>query len=292
MESIEILKILDEYEVLKKPYQEFVDDFIQSKKLLPAYLYENNLIDEKKLNKLNQHTLKLNQSKVYQFKNFTIYPKTYPKFFTSGDVFGVFPLKDSRIVIILFDVSGKGLEAGILGFMISYYINFKLNMSSLAPQALLKKINLICLEIFDDIKFTTFSLMILDLLSGTIEYAGAGCPPLLHLRLEDKEKIIEERDTINIPLGIDNDFIYKGTKIDFNPSEIILVYTDGAFEQENRKGVQYGINRLKKAFLKHSNKSPKNIVRSLYFDLRLFSLFKQPADDTTYIVIKYDKKKR
>jgi hypothetical protein len=45
MESIEILKILDEYEVLKKPYQEFVDDFIQSKKLLPAYLYENNLID-------------------------------------------------------------------------------------------------------------------------------------------------------------------------------------------------------------------------------------------------------
>ena len=64
MESIEILKILDEYEVLKKPYQEFVDDFIQSKKLLPEYLYENNLIDEKKLNKLNQHTLKLNQSKV------------------------------------------------------------------------------------------------------------------------------------------------------------------------------------------------------------------------------------
>ncbi|GIX40510.1 MAG: hypothetical protein KatS3mg129_0243 [Leptospiraceae bacterium] len=290
MDSIEILKLLDEYEVLKKPFQEIVDDFLESKKLLPVYLYENNLIKEKQLYKLNQVEFQLNKSKIYEFKNFIIYPKTYPKFFTSGDVFGIFPLKDNRVVITLSDVSGKGLEAGLLAFMLSYYINYELNMSSLTPQALLKKVNQLCLEIFDDLKFATFSIIVLDLLSGTIEYAGAGCPPILHYNF--KEQMIEERDTVNIPLGIDEDFIYKGIKIDFNPGDVILSYTDGAFEQENRKGIPYGIERLKKALQKNATKPIKKIIRNLYWELRFYSIFKAPADDTTYIAIKYKKKQR
>lgn len=287
MEIIDLLKLLDTYEVLKKPYQEFMDDFIESKMLLPAYLYEKKLINEKQLYKLNQEEFQLNKSKVYEFKNFSIYAKTYPKFFTSGDIFGIFTLKDNRVVITLSDVSGKGLEAGLLGFMLSYYINYELNLSSLTPQALLKRINQLSLKIFDEIKFATFSILVLDLLSGTIEYAGAGCPPLLHYKF--KEQSIEEKDTINIPLGIDSDFIYKGIKIDFNPGDVILSYSDGAFEQENRRGKPYGIERLKRMFIKNAHKPPKKLVRKLFWDLRLYSILKPRFDDTTYIVIKYNK---
>ncbi len=289
MNSIEILKLLDQYEVLKRPYQEVTDDFINSNLLLPSFLYKNNYIDEKKLLKLNENEFGLNQTKIYNFKNFVIYPKTYPKYFTSGDVFGVFPLLDSRVVVILSDVSGKGLEAGLLAFMLSYYIKYELNMSSLTPQALLKKINHLSLEIFDDTKFATFAIIILDLLSGTIEYAAAGCPPILIYKKKENEVI--EKDTINIPIGIEEDFIYKGIKIDFNPGDMILCYTDGAYEQENRKGKQYGIERMKKLLKKRAKLSPKNLIRSFIWDLRLFSLFTKPADDTTYILIKYLDKK-
>lgn len=289
MDSLEILKLLDQYEVLKKPFQEISDDFLNSNILLPSFLYKNNYINEKKLLKLNETEFDLNKTKIYNFKNFIIYPKTFPKYFTSGDVFGIFPLTDNRVVVILSDVSGKGLEAGLLAFMLSYYIKYELNMSSLTPQALLKKINQLSLEIFDDMKFATFSIIILDLLSGTIEYAAAGCPPLLIYKKKEDEVI--EKDTINIPIGIEEDFIYKGTKIDFNPGDIIICYTDGAYEQENRKGKQYGIERMKKLLKKKANLSPKNIIRNFIWDLRLYSLFTKPADDTTYILIKYLSKK-
>ncbi len=289
MNSINILKLLDKYNVIKRPYQEIVDDFILSKKNLSTYLYEKNLINEKKLYKLNQEEFNLNKSKIYNFKNFIVYSKTFPKFFTSGDVFGIYNLKDSRVVITLSDVSGKGLEAGILAFMLSYYIRFELNMSSITPQALLRKINQLSIEIFDDLKFATFSILILDLLSGTIEYAAAGCPPLLHYI--QKEDLIIERDTINIPIGIDPDFIFKGINITMNPGDLILIFTDGAYEQENRKKIQYGLERLKKSLKKNSQKNVKKIVHRLYLDLRIFSFLKKPFDDTTYILLKYTKKK-
>ncbi|MCS7205629.1 MAG: serine/threonine-protein phosphatase [Leptospiraceae bacterium] len=290
MKSIDVLKLLDQYEVLNKPLQEMIDDYYRSNALLPVYLYENKLINEKKLYQLNQSEFELNESKVIKIKDFEIYGKTYPKYYISGDFFGIFQLKDSRVFITLSDVSGKGLEAGILALMLSYYITHELNYTSLTPQALLKKINQLSLEIFDDIKFATFTILLLDLLSGTIEYAAAGCPPLLHYI--HRENTLKEIDLLNIPLGIENDFIFKGKKIDLNPGDVILCYTDGAYEQENKKGQQYGLERLKKALKKNLNKSSKHLVQKLYFDLRFFRMFVPQFDDTTYLVIKYNKKTR
>ncbi|MFN3603212.1 MAG: PP2C family protein-serine/threonine phosphatase [Leptonema sp. (in: bacteria)] len=285
MDPIKILKILDEYEVLNEPFEEISDDFLNSKELLSNYLFKNQLINEKKLNKFNEKYFKFNKTIYLKLKNFFIYGKTYPKFLTSGDFFGIFPLNDSRVVIFLSDVSGKGLEAGLLAFMLYYYLSKELNMTSVTPQILLKKINGICLEIFDELKFATFSLLILDLLSGSIEYAAAGSPPLLHYNL--REQSIEEADTVNIPLGIEKDFIYKGKRLDFNKGDIILLYTDGAYEQMNRTHQIYGLERLKKSFKKNIAKEPKKIIRNLYWDLKLFSLFARPNDDTTYIIIQY-----
>lgn len=289
MDSIQILRILDEYEVLKKPFEEISDDFLNSKELLSSYLFKNKLIDEKKLKNLNEKIFQLNKSQIILLKNFYIYGKTFPKFFTSGDFFGIFPLKDNRVVITLFDVSGKGLEAGLLAFMLAYYINNELNMTSFTPQIILKKINDICLQIFDELKFVTFSIVLLDLLSGSIEYSAAGCPPLFHYKFNEKE--IVEIDTLNIPLGIEKDFIYRGKRIDFNKGDTILLYTDGAYEQENRKKQMYGLERLKKSFKKHINKEPKTIVRNLFWELKFFSFIVPPVDDTTYLLIRYTNKK-
>lgn len=290
MKSIDVLRLLDTYEVLNRPVQEIADDFIRSKLLLPQYLYQRKLINEKKLYYLNQKEFKLNLNKLHEIKSFEIYGNTYPKFYISGDFFGVFPLKDSKVFITISDVSGKGLEAGIIALMLSYYITYELNLLSLTPQALLKKINQLCLDIFEDIKFATFTIILLDLLSGTIEYSAAGFPPLLHYIFQDK--IIKEIDVHNIPLGIENDFIFRGKKIDFNPGDILLLYTDGAFEQENPQGYQYGIERLKKALKKNVDKNAKNIVRNLYRELRLFRLWKPQFDDITYLVIRYRRKQQ
>ncbi len=290
MDPLKILKILDEYEVLIKPYEEISDDYLNSKELLSNYLFGNKIINERKLNQLNEKLFFINRNQIFSFKNFSVYGKTYPKFFTSGDFYGVFPLKDSRVVVILSDVSGKGLNAALLAFMLFYYVNNELHMSSMIPQILLKKVNEICLQIFDDIQFATFSLLILDLLSGSVEYSAAGCPPLLHYKF--REQLIEEVDTYNIPLGIEKDFLYKGKTIDFNFGDVILLYTDGAYEQTNKKKQIYGIERLKKSFKKNVHKKPKTLVRKLYWDLKLFSLFVSPTDDTTYVVIHFSSKKK
>ncbi len=285
MNSIEIIKLLEEYEILNRPSQEIIDEFITSKKLLPNFLVEKNLVNERQLYRFNQKKFNLNVSKIYDLKSFLIYGKTFPRFYISGDIFSVFPLKDSRIVISLCDVSGKGLEAGLLGFMLSYQINTSMHLGSVTPQTLLKKINALAYELFEDIKFATFSLMILDLLSGTIEYAAAGSPPLLHYKYRDKELV--EVDTYNIPVGIEEDFLFKGTRIDFNPGDFVIVYSDGAYEQENRQGRQYGLERLKKSIRKNAKFSIRKLVWRIFLDLKIFSLFTKQADDTTYLVLKY-----
>ncbi|MEQ8351649.1 MAG: PP2C family protein-serine/threonine phosphatase [Leptospiraceae bacterium] len=284
LDEIAILEVLTDHGLITpEKKQEVVDLYNETGKPPGHILVRKRILQEKHLYKFICKDLGMNPTRPYSTRSYTIAGLTVPKFRTSGDFYGIFPMSDGRIALTLSDVSGKGLEAGILAILLGNLLREGIRMQNIVPNAIMKKINLASRSFFGEDQFATFVVMLLDLYSGTVEYCAAGSPPILVYR--HKEGIIEELDQRNIPVGIYEDFQFKGNSLNLDKGDMLLAYTDGAFESRGLRGDMYGVHRLKNAFLRLKDKKLSRLLSGLKSDMRRFSLLRGLADDTTYLSI-------
>ncbi len=247
-------------------------------------LVRSKFLNEKQLYSFIQNQLGMNPQVLYEDKKFSVAGLTVPKFSVSGDFYGAFPLDEGRVAITLSDVSGKGLEAGILAILLANLLRQSVRMSNTIPSTIMRKINLLSKEFFRAEQFATFIVMIVDFQTSTVEFCCAGSPPILVYRKQGGE--VEELEVTGIPIGIFHDFLFTGRRCALNRGDVILLYTDGAYEAQNWKGEFYGIERIKKSFKRNVRKAADRLLLALKRELRLFSAFRGLNDDTTFIVIK------
>lgn len=291
MDDLQVLDVLFEHELLPFERKGEIQEMVRkSTDPLGAFLVKKKLLSERALYRFITRDLGMNSKEVFRFKDYEITGRTIPKYRTSGDFFGIVPLSNSRVAVTLCDVAGKGIEAALLTIHLANLLNSGVDMSSVVPSSVMKKVNIISRAFFEVDRYSTFVFIILDLLSGTVEYSAAGSPPLLRYAYRENE--VEELDTRNIPIGIFDDFQYRGSRSDLNPGDAILLFTDGAYEGEDLQGRAYGIDRMKRVFKKYARQSTRSLLRHLIFDWRRHSIFRRQADDTTYLVLRRVKKKR
>ena len=290
MDEGAILEVLSQHGLISPEQKQDVIRLNHETGMPPGQiLVRKRILKEKQLYKFICKDLGMNPTKPYSTRSFTISGLTVSKFRTSGDFYGIFPMADGRIALTLSDVSGKGLEAGILAILLGNLLREGIQMQNIVPNAIMKKINLASRTFFGVDQFATFVVMLLDLYSGTVEYCAAGSPPILVYRR--KEGIVEEIDQRNIPVGIYEDFQFKGNALNLDKGDMLLAYTDGAFEARGIRGEMYGVPRLKNAMLKLRNKKLTRILTGLKSDMRRYSFFRGLADDTTYLAIERHKKR-
>ena len=246
-------------------------------------LFEKRYLNEKKLYKYIQKEYGINQE---EFKNsgpnYDILGITLPKFGVSGDFFGFFPLEDGKVAVTLSDVSGKGLEAGLLALVLSNMLR-DMKMGSIIPSMIMKQINQVSIDFFTDMQFATFIVLILDTYSGTVEFCGAGSPPILVYRY--KKNQIEEIHPKGIPVGIEHDYVFSQSRFELEKGDTILMFTDGAYECQNWSKEFYGMKRIHEVYLAHARLPLKKLLKKFISQLRWFTFFKSRNDDTTYVAI-------
>ncbi|MDH5655686.1 MAG: serine/threonine-protein phosphatase, partial [Spirochaetia bacterium] len=145
-------------------------------------------------------------------------------------------------------------------------------------------INQISIDFFSDTQFATFIVLILDQHSGTVEFCGAGSPPILVYRHKRQE--IEEIHPKGIPVGIMEDYIFSQSRFELGKGDTILMFTDGAYECENWSGEFYGMERILNTFHKNAKRNAFKIIKKMISNLKWFTKLKSRNDDTTYIAIK------
>ncbi len=252
-------------------------------------LVDLKILNEKELYLFICNNLGMNPTFMYSDRRFDVAGLTIPKFQVSGDFFGYFPLEEGRIAITLSDVSGKGLEAGLLAIELANVLRESIRMKSVIPSVMMRKVNQISQEFFGAEQFATFIILILDMHSGTVEFCCAGSPPILVFR--SREKIVEEMEVKGIPVGIYSDFLFNGGRCNLNTGDIMLLYSDGAYECQNVKGEFYGVERIKNNLVKSHTRSARGLLHKMRREIKFFSLFRGLNDDTTYIAIKKNRER-
>ncbi len=160
-----------------------------------------------------------------------------------GDHYDVVHLGD-RMVLVVADVSGKGMAAALLMSNFQATLRALLQYSDDPLDELVHDLNDKVYGNARGERFITCFLADLDLRTGALRYVNAGHNPVL-LRTAQG---FTELSTGSIALGMMPrlPFLQVGTA-DMGPGGLLLAYTDGLVEQEDAHGQAFELEQVRRA---------------------------------------------
>jgi len=201
-----------------------------------------------------------------------------------GDYYDVLPLAEGRVGMIVADATGHGAPAAVLMAMGRAVLHVEMDRSWSASEAL-ARLNHQLSRLLPDGWFLTACLVILDPLSGRIEYALAGHDPPLLVRARNGA-VLSLPDRGGPPLGPFPDLGYASGEETIEPGDTLLLYTDGVTETMNPSRAMFGVESLRAA-LTGADHLPLAVVKNaLLSRLDAFAAGKARADDATILMLR------
>jgi predicted ATPase/serine phosphatase RsbU (regulator of sigma subunit)/tRNA A-37 threonylcarbamoyl transferase component Bud32 len=193
----------------------------------------------------------------------------------------------SRTTIGIGDVTGHGLESGVLMIMAQTAIRALLACGETDPIKLLQAVNQ---TLFDNVERMNsgknMSLSLLEYRDNTLHLTGQHEEAIVVRGSGEVERI----DTMELgfPIALEADIadFIASTEIPLNSGDVVVLYTDGITEAFNMKKAQYGIERLIDVVALNRDLPAAAIERAVIGDLRRFIGEQKVFDDITLVVIK------
>lgn len=199
----------------------------------------------------------------------------------AGDFYDVFRVSPSRVVALIGDVTGHGIEPSITAFQAKYLLRVFLRQFRDPAQAL-EELNaqLSALERAEEM--ISLCVVVFDTEAGTVRYASAGHPAvwLWH------EKDVRPLRSTGPLLMLDPQGTFHSRELKLDSGDLVLLYTDGL--SEARAGDQlFGEERIANALRRDPGAHPGVLVKSLLEQARDFS--REPiTDDIAILAIRRD----
>ncbi len=147
-----------------------------------------------------------------------------------GDFFRVLPVEDSGVLVIVGDVSGKGLKAAMT---VSAIMGSLCDYSPTRPAEVLAHLNRVLYGRVGGFVTCCAALIETD---GTMAFANAGNPAPYR---NGEEMAVEP----GLPLGLLAEATYAETRYRLAPGDQLTFVSDGVVEATNPKGEIYGFER-------------------------------------------------
>jgi serine phosphatase RsbU (regulator of sigma subunit) len=207
----------------------------------------------------------------------------------SGDFFDFVELGDGRTAFVIGDVSGHGIEAGILMGMTKKVLSIRLGEMG-DPVAALKKANADIVKDMDRASFVTVAAMIYDPLKRTITSARAGHnPPLLYS--PDRKDALRKFEGGGLMIGMAAPALFDASLVpevvEIRMGDVLLLYTDGLEEGKNPAEEEFGLARIVKVLQEECAKPAAYLLGALFYEFDRFSNGIAQEDDLTAVCVKF-----
>lgn len=156
-----------------------------------------------------------------------------------GDFYDILPLPDSRLGVVIGDVSGKGLPAALVMASTQSLLR-SLAGTGAAPHRVLADANRLLRARVPERIFVTCQYLVVESATGVVRYASAGhWPPLLR-----RAGQAVELAACGLPLGILAEAEYAVEEVQLEGGDDLVLYSDGVVEARNSAGELFGFARL------------------------------------------------
>lgn len=204
-----------------------------------------------------------------------------------GDYYDFIELGDSKLGIVIGDVSGKGLPAAFYMTLTKGIFQSSVN-TNLSPKDALIKINRLLKNSLEPGTFVTMYYGVLDYANHKLTYARAGHEPAIYYDSERNK--IDFLKPNGIGLGIKSGSVFEknieNRELVMNKNDVLIFYTDGFTDARNNMRDDFGRKRLLNFVSENKEKPSRELIDDLLKDVAKFEGQIQQYDDMTIISIK------
>jgi sigma-B regulation protein RsbU (phosphoserine phosphatase) len=208
---------------------------------------------------------------------------TRPAAIVSGDYFDFFNYKDGTHGLVIADIPGHGVSAGMLMSSLQTAIRTMAPETD-SPSEILERINRFYIH---NIHFTTFVTIFLarfDPMTHTLTYASAGHNP---------PAVVNKRST-NVSwlkptgpaIGLAEEFHSRTEQVMLEHGDVLFLYTDGVTEAFNPALEQFGTIRLGELLGKNVDLGANDLIQTVRQGLEVFGDGHVLEDDTTFVAMR------
>ena len=215
-----------------------------------------------------------------QVPPFDVHARYEPSLELGGDFYDFIRL-DGNIGVAVGDVVGKGIAASLL--MASVRAALRAYAQDIYDlDEVIARVNVTMTRETLDKEFTTLFYGVLDPVSRRLTYCNAGHEPPILLR-RGRVRRLEVGGMI---IGIDAGQTYKKGLIELEPSDLLLIYTDGLPDAQHFDGGRFGRDRVENAMRDVADAPARDVVNHLLWEMRRYVGLNRAIDDTTIVVIR------
>jgi len=154
--------------------------------------------------------------------HYRVTARNVPAEYIAGDFYDYVPLGDGRLLLVLADVAGKGVGAGLIMATVKAMIPL-LAAEQSNPAPLLGRLNERLTGQLPPREFVAIVLALYDSQLGTVTVANAGLPD--PMRIASKMAIVAQGP--RYPIGIRKVLAYESVTAKLPPGERMILFSDG-----------------------------------------------------------------
>jgi sigma-B regulation protein RsbU (phosphoserine phosphatase) len=211
---------------------------------------------------------------------FELFGVTVPSRQVGGDYYDFVVVDGRWLVVVVADVSGKGIPASLLTATLQATVRSNADAQT-NPVGMMSRLNRLLYRNTSASEFATLFYTVVDLETGRARYANAGHDFPFVLGNGGARALVES----GIVLGCIDDFEYHENHFEIPADGALVVFTDGVTDSESRGGENYGSDRLRAVLERHTGESAREMCRRVIEDVRAFG-DGENQDDLTLVVLK------
>ncbi|MCY4305850.1 MAG: SpoIIE family protein phosphatase [Aestuariivita sp.] len=221
-----------------------------------------------------------------QHMKLDIFGRMRPALEVAGDFFDIFLLDNSKLAIVIADVSGKGLAPALFASQASALFRAQCHQNH-DPSEALKLANRALCERNPEDMFLTCIVAVIEPETGILKFVNAGhCPPIVIRENGEIEQIETEPEPI---VGVIPEFDWTCHQFKLEAGERCLLYSDGFDEAQKDSGEMLGVDKVLEMFSSASLSSAQvseSVATNLFEGIDNFSEGAPQADDITIITLR------
>ena len=219
----------------------------------------------------------------YSDKKITISADLITSSEIGGDFYDYFPLEGKRLGLVVADVSGHGVQAGMVTTAAKASLHTLIATGVTTPGALLSGMNNAILATAKQNLLMTCLIAVIDNEKGEISFSNAG-HNFPYLFRAQRRQLARMEEVAGYPLGFEKDFVYTEVSVVFNPGDVLFLYTDGIIECLGPNGEEFGYERFETVLAKAADYSPLELRKLLKRSAELFTGSTSFEDDVTLLI--------
>lgn len=218
-------------------------------------------------------------------KEFDLYASMVPAKEVGGDFYDFFMADEDHLVMVMADVSGKGVPAALFMVIARTLIkNRSQSQMSLSPAEILADVNGQLCEGNEEGMFVTVWLGILNISTGKGMAANAGHEHPAVRRAGGQFELVKYRHSP--ALAVMEGIRFREHEFQLNQGDTLYIYTDGVPEATNSEEELFGEERLLAALNREPDADPEKLLWNMAEDMDAFMAGAPQFDDTTMLALK------